>query len=245
MSNDITIFNFDQAEIRVVLDEQGKPWFVAKDVAVNVLGMAVAKDLARRIPERMKDGRSVPTPGGVQEMLCINEPGLFMAVMKSGKPEAEPFCEWIAEEVLPAIRKTGQYRIPDKPMTLLELFQQQAEMFKMQVDLNVEIERKQLEMKAEQERQAAIQAEHDQAIAKITAKQSAFEEGLQYFTVLGYAAYKGITVDLGMAQKIGIMAKQMSEYKGLPIDRVKDQRFGHVNSYHESVLDAVIAEYLS
>ncbi len=93
----------------------------------------------------------------------------------------------------------------------------------------------------EQERKLA---EHDDRLKRIEAKQQAFEEGVSYFTVLGYAAYKGINVDLSTAQQIGQSATKISKDKGLLVDKVRDPRFGMFNSYHESVLDECIAGLL-
>ena len=53
--------------------------------------------------------RYTPTKGGRQEMVYINEPNLFRLIIKCKKPEAEQFEEWVMEEVLPSIRKTGSY----------------------------------------------------------------------------------------------------------------------------------------
>lgn len=112
-----------------------------------------------------------------------------------------------------------------------------AEIALMHCQLLVKLEQ---EQKIINEKQASL--EH--AVKKITAKQTAFEEGLSYFTVLGYAAYRGITVDLSMAQKIGKEASRLSKEKDMPIDRTKDARFGMVNSYHEKILDEIIASML-
>ena len=55
--------------------------------------------------------RDTPTKSAVQEMTFINEPNLYRLIIKSRKPEAEPFEAWVFEEVLPQIRKTGKYEI--------------------------------------------------------------------------------------------------------------------------------------
>lgn len=52
------------------------------------------------------------TPGGEQELATISEPGLYAAIMRSRKAEALPFQNWVTTEVLPTIRKTGQYQAP-------------------------------------------------------------------------------------------------------------------------------------
>ena len=64
-------------------------------------------------------------------------------------------------------------------------------------------------------------------------------------TVLQYAAVTGLPTDLRSLAFLSERASALSREQDLPIDRVKDQRFGLVNSYHESILDACIAEILS
>jgi prophage antirepressor-like protein len=112
MSTQLTPFEFQGHEVRILPHEDGVSfWAVAKDVT-DILGYAEAKDGLRRVPEKHKGRRSVPTPGGNQEMLCVDEAGLYRLILRSDKPEAEPFMEWVTSEVLPAIRLTGRYEPP-------------------------------------------------------------------------------------------------------------------------------------
>lgn len=52
-----------------------------------------------------------PTSGGAQELLFVNEPNMYKVIMRSDKPQAETFQDWVCEDVLPAIRKTGKYEV--------------------------------------------------------------------------------------------------------------------------------------
>ena len=65
----------------------------------------------RRLDEDEKGVVIVDTPGGKQEMACINESGLYSLILTSRKPQAREFKKWITSVVLPAIRKTGSYSI--------------------------------------------------------------------------------------------------------------------------------------
>lgn len=100
-------FNYGEMRIRVVQID-GEPWFVASDIA-KVLGYREAKDLTRRLDDDDKGRRSVPTPGGAQEMTVISEPGLYVAVLGSQVDGAKLFKRWVTHEVIPSIRKTGTY----------------------------------------------------------------------------------------------------------------------------------------
>jgi prophage antirepressor-like protein len=55
---------------------------------------------------------NVYTLGGMQKMLCINESGLYHLIFTSRKGEAKAFRKWVTSEVIPSIRKTGSYSIP-------------------------------------------------------------------------------------------------------------------------------------
>lgn len=101
-------FEFDGAAVRVV-EQDGKPWFVAGDIA-SILGYAEAKDMTRNLDDDEKGRQIVPTLGGAQEMSTISESGLYSAILTSRKPEAKRFKKWVTSEVLPSIRRTGGYK---------------------------------------------------------------------------------------------------------------------------------------
>lgn len=114
-STNVVPFNFGKQQVRTLLiDEQ--PWFVAADVcaslAIGNVSLAVngrADRDADGLDEDEKGVATVNTPSGAQEMLVVNESGLYALIFKSRKPEAKRFKKWVTSEVLPAIRKTGRY----------------------------------------------------------------------------------------------------------------------------------------
>ncbi|WP_274518924.1 Bro-N domain-containing protein, partial [Tumebacillus flagellatus] len=88
----------------------GAPWFVAKDVC-EVLELAKHDTALARLSEKQKGSHTVGTLGGNQKMAVVNEAGLYKLIFTSRKKEAERFSDWVAEEVLPAIRQTGSYTL--------------------------------------------------------------------------------------------------------------------------------------
>lgn len=102
---------FHDHPIRIIPDpERASFWVVIKDVA-DLLCYRKASDFARVVPAHHKGAHPVRTlKGGLQLMSCFDEAGLYRAVLRSNKPEAEPFMEWVTAEVLPAIRRTGGYQ---------------------------------------------------------------------------------------------------------------------------------------
>ncbi|MEY3929339.1 MAG: hypothetical protein RLZZ516_1049 [Cyanobacteriota bacterium] len=104
-------FDFEGRQIRVFTDEQGEPWFVAADVC-HVLGIGNPRQAMTRLDDDEKGVISTDTPGGLQPVASVNEPGLYTLVLGSRKPEARRFKRWVTHEVLPAIRRTGSYTVP-------------------------------------------------------------------------------------------------------------------------------------
>ncbi len=98
------------------------------------------------------------------------------------------------------------------------------------------------EIRAQQTAIVATQSAQQDSIKRLEAKQSAFEDGASYFTVIGYGAMHGIKVDRGGAIRIGKRAGSLSKSEGIPVGKVRDARFGQVNEYHESMLDKAFAE---
>lgn len=117
--NEIQTFESPEfGSIRVVRDEDGEPWFVAKDV-LDVLDLD--KTALRKLDEDEKGVDSIHTPGGEQQMTIVSEPGFYKLVMRSRKPEAKAFQRWVTHEVLPALRREGGYMVARADETPEEL----------------------------------------------------------------------------------------------------------------------------
>lgn len=111
MSNEIVPHIFENSEfgqLRVTRDENGEPWFVARDIT-EALGLN--RTATRRLDDDEKVVRSMHTPGGTQEMTFISEAGFYSLVLASKKPEAHAFKRWVTHDVLPAIRRDGGYMV--------------------------------------------------------------------------------------------------------------------------------------
>lgn len=106
--NDIQIFKNDSfGAVRTTTDENGKILFCGKDVA-TALGY---KKTADAISAHCKGVCEIPTPsnGGVQMMKFITEGDVYRLTFGSKLPTAEKFTDWVADEILPTIRKHGAY----------------------------------------------------------------------------------------------------------------------------------------
>lgn len=134
MSTDLIPFSFESHEIRTTQDEQGNPWFVAKDVCV-ALNISWSSATLNSIKAAWKGMMQFITPGGNQELTVIREQAVYKLAFRSRKPEAERFTDWVAD-VIATIRKTGIYvqpsvrdttLIPSEQQTLSEIVARKAE----------------------------------------------------------------------------------------------------------------------
>lgn len=113
MNNEIQRFDFRGASLRTLTDEEGEPWFIAKDVC-DILGMsnpsmaviALDKDEVAQIDPKDYLGSENRSNQAVN---IVSEPGLYKLIMRSRKPEAKEFQRWVTHDVLPQIRRTGGY----------------------------------------------------------------------------------------------------------------------------------------
>lgn len=117
MSN-LTPFTYGTHEVRTITRD-GEPWFVLADLC-KVLDLSAPHMVAKRIADDMKGRSLISTLGGSQEMTIVSEAGMYAVIMRSDKPESEPFRRWVTSEVLPTIRKTGGYGV-QKQLTGREL----------------------------------------------------------------------------------------------------------------------------
>lgn len=156
----LQVFKYGNNNVRTV-EMNGEPWFVLKDVC-GALGVNNSRMVADRLDDE-KGVSQIDTLGGKQNMIVINEPGLYNIILRSDKPEAKPFRKWVTAEVLPTIRKHGAYMTPEtlqaailNPDMMIQLCQQ---------------------LKAEQEKSAALTATNKQ----LESKNAELSPKAQYF----------------------------------------------------------------
>ncbi|HDR1409401.1 TPA: hypothetical protein QB225_002064 [Pasteurella multocida] len=119
MSNSqISTFDFKSHPVRVELFKN-EPHFCLTDVC-TALEISNATASRFRFNEKGLHKMYTLTNGGKQELMFINEPNLYRIIFRSNKKEAVEFQNWVFEEVLPQIRKTGKYEVQSQQLTLPE-----------------------------------------------------------------------------------------------------------------------------
>ena len=123
--NELMVFqNPEFGELRTA-ERNGETWFCLADIC-RPLGL-----MTKDVRERLKEDRVVTIPhtdrlGRPKNMVFVDEGNLYRAIFQSRKPEAERFTDWVTEEVLPSIRKSGRYETA--PMTVAENLAAQAQL---------------------------------------------------------------------------------------------------------------------
>ena len=102
-------FKFENKEIRVIGSYQ-EPWFVAKDIC-DILELSNTTNALRNIPEKWMTLQNVKSSYNSQNMTLISEPAVYKLIMRSNKPIAQKFQEAVCEDILPSLRKKGEYKI--------------------------------------------------------------------------------------------------------------------------------------
>lgn len=111
MKNNIVAFNYEEQQVRTI-EKNSEPWFVGKDVA-DILGYTnTAKAIRDHVDDDDKLTERIVLSGQNREAIIINESGLYSLILSSKLPTARAFKRWVTSEVLPAIRKTGEYATP-------------------------------------------------------------------------------------------------------------------------------------
>lgn len=107
-SNTISPFAYGDHLIRII-DQNGNPWFVAKDVCRSIGLRNVGMALRPLDEDEVNQIDLIDSLGRNQATNVVSESGLYALVLRSDKPAARTFRKWITSEILPQLRRTGSY----------------------------------------------------------------------------------------------------------------------------------------
>lgn len=159
MANEIKIFENEEFGSIRTIEINGEPYFVGRDVA-TILGYSnPRKAIGDHVDEEDKGVTKCDTLGGIQDLTIINESGLYSLILLSKLPNAKRFKRWITSEVLPTIRKTGNYSIQTK----LDSYLIEDPIDRAKRWIEEQEEKKALEIKIEEQKPLVEYAEHIQA----------------------------------------------------------------------------------
>lgn len=125
MDNKIIAFtNPEFGEVRT-LNIENEPWFVAADVC-KALEIGNPTDAMRRLDADERTLVSIEGASNGLSVNAVNEPGLYTLVLGSRKPEAKAFKRWITHDVIPSIRKNGEYKITPAQQNRLDIMERNS-----------------------------------------------------------------------------------------------------------------------
>lgn len=125
--NDLQTFNNEEFGSVRTIQIDNEPWFVAKDITDRLEYQNGRKAVADHVDEEDKGVTKCDTLGGSQNITIINESGLYSLVLSSKLPSAKKFRRWITSEVIPSIRRTGGYKLPQTMSEALRLYADELE----------------------------------------------------------------------------------------------------------------------
>lgn len=220
----VEVFNDPRfGEVRTVKDVDGEPWFCLADVC-RVLELRVDG-----VMPRLREGgynRIVVTDalGRKQDTTFVNEQNLYRVIMRSDKPNAEGFQDWVCGEVLPSIRKTGHYST--KPLTQGQMLVQMAQAYEAQERMLLE----------QQENQRRMEVQ-------IHRLECATDINYGFMAVLGYAKIHGVAVTRKLAATIGKAVSKYCRDNNIKYGSQKHPIFGNVNIYPDHALQAIFPKF--
>lgn len=245
MSSDVKLFEKEEfGKVRVVMIGND-PWFYGTDVA-KALGYAnpqeATREHCRKVNKITQPSESLPSVKCPPTFInIIPESDVYRLVMRSNLPNAEKFQDWVVEEVLPSIRKTGGY-LATKPDDTPEAILARAVLVAQDTIRRIEAERDDaIRTKAEigSRREATAMATASAAVRKAAALENELGRGRDYKSVKGIPWFLEVFADTPAAYSVaGRKLSDMSRRMDYEIREIEDSRFGSVKAYHVDVIEA-------
>ena len=229
-------------QVRVV-DVDGEPWFVARDVC-ECLELGNPRTSIALLAEDEKGVHTMDTPGGQQEMSIVSEAGLYSLILRSRKPEAKAFKRWITHEVLPSIRKTGQYggyALPRVPQSFPDALRMIADIEEeKQLALEQRDYYKRTKAEIGSRREATAMATASTATRRANRLEDSLGIGKTYKQVKAIPwLLEEFSDSRSMYQQVGKKLKNLSQRMGYEIKSVPCPEYPQgVKAYHVDVVKA-------
>lgn len=224
--NELNTLNFNGHDLTIV-SVNDELFFNANEVARVLEFSNPHQAIASHVEvDDLQKMEVIDSLGRKQLANFVNESGLYSLIFGSKKPSSKDFKKWVTSEVLPTLRKTGSYHT--RPMDEMEMIHaisgQVIEQRKLQKQMAIELE--------------TVKT----GLAKVEAIQTAMNKNTNYMTTLGFANFHKIRLPNKSIADFSRQCTKESKEQGLIVNKVPDERFGMVNSYHEDVLIKIFTE---
>ena len=131
MAQEIQLFQKENLGMVRILGDKDNPLFCLKDVCEileHTTPTKIKDSIINEFGKGMTQIHPLKTAGGMQNMTFITEPQLYFVLMRSDKPKAKPFRQWVISEVLPAVRKTGSYSVSNVSDRVIAIEEQKMQL---------------------------------------------------------------------------------------------------------------------
>lgn len=232
-NNPFEVFNYKNlGSVRTSVKDDLTAWFCLTDVA-DILDIKNNRDLIKRLERDGVDSiYTIDKIGRRQELLFVNESNLYRIIFTSRKPEAQDFQNWIFNEVIPSIRRTGSYSLEND--TSLSL----------QTRVLINHERQILGVKKEVSELRELEATHYKELSERAdiaqhRQELIIEEG--YHTVFQYSHFMGVDTNTIDTNHLGRVASKICREMGIPTGKYPDGKY-MINTYPYKILNKVFNE---
>lgn len=245
--NELKIFEKTEfGSVRVVMKED-EPWFVASDVA-KALGYERPNDAVNTHCKKVNKFSYGDSPQGSRPYNIIPESDVYRLVMRSKLPDAEKFQDWICEDVIPTIRKTGHYgewnlpRIPQSFPDALRMIADIEEEKQLALEQRDYYRRTKAEIGSR--REATAMATASAAVRKVNALEDELGRGKRYRAVKAIDwLLEEFIPSSGMYSVVGRTLKKVSVDLGYSIEKIATPEYPDgINAYHVDVIAAFRSE---
>lgn len=244
-SGSLIMKSFESHQIRIITDEYGDPWFVAKDVC-EALGYSNARDaIAKHVDEEDRNTVAIRDGNrGNPNQAIINESGLYSLILGSKLDSAKRMKRWVTSEVLPSIRKTGSYgvasteqQLPGNYIQALEhLLQSERDKEQIKIQRDEAIRTKAC---ISSSREASVMAKLGHTKREVESLKEKLGVGTKHKSVKGAGLEQFYIDESGNRRQTANRLKKLALAMGVAGDiiDIEDPNYGTVKAYPVSVIE--------
>ncbi|GJA63270.1 hypothetical protein KAM351_18810 [Aeromonas caviae] len=244
-SSSLIMKSFENYQIRIITDEHGDPWFVAKDVCEALGHTNSRKALADHVDEEDRNTVTIRDGNrGNPNQAIINESGLYSLILSSKLENAKRMKRWVTSEVLPSIRKTGSYSVaspePQLPGNYIQALEHllQSEKDKEQIKIQRD---EAIRTKAciSSSREASVMAKLGHTKREVESLKEQLGVGTKHKSVKGAGLDQFYVDEGGNRRQTANRLKKLALEMGVAGDiiDIEDPNYGTVKAYPVSVIE--------
>lgn len=227
------IFNFENlGRVQTIKRLDGSIWFCNNDVC-RILEIQNPRDMLKRVGVNLQGVDQIYglDPNNRRRLMTyIDKGNLFMLIMRSDKPQAVRFYEWVCREVLVKLSNVGYYGMPN--MSTAEILHH--------------ITGNMMELEKQTQMNTEMLNTHDNQIQIINTNIDNFNKHIKllsdngYFTISSVLKYRNISASLETVKVLGSNATKVCEYNNIPVASIPHEIYGYIHAYPLNIINDVV-----